>query len=97
MKFLIVQLPPFSRHLIPLRSKYSSQNPVSNTLSLYFSLSVRDQVSHQYQTTGRIVVLYILTFTFLDEAHLNSIKISRPCRKHKVIRISYEDQMVNVV
>jgi hypothetical protein len=28
MKFLIVQLPPFSRHLIPLRSKYSSQNPV---------------------------------------------------------------------
>jgi hypothetical protein len=28
MKFLIVQLPPFSCHLIPLRSKYSSQNPV---------------------------------------------------------------------
>jgi hypothetical protein len=28
MKFLIVQLPPFSRHLIPLRSKYSNQNPV---------------------------------------------------------------------
>jgi hypothetical protein len=28
MKFLIVQLPPFSRHLIPLRSEYSSQNPV---------------------------------------------------------------------
>jgi hypothetical protein len=23
-----VQLPPFSRHLIPLRSKYSYQNPV---------------------------------------------------------------------
>jgi hypothetical protein len=28
MKFLTVQLPPFSRHLIPLRSKYSYQNPV---------------------------------------------------------------------
>jgi hypothetical protein len=28
MKFLIVQLPPFSRHLIPLMSKYFSQNPV---------------------------------------------------------------------
>jgi hypothetical protein len=25
MKFLTVKLPPFSRHLIPLRSKYSSQ------------------------------------------------------------------------
>jgi hypothetical protein len=28
--------------------------------------SVRDQVSHPYKTTGRIMVLYILTFTFLD-------------------------------
>jgi hypothetical protein len=28
MKLLTVQLPPFSRHLIPPRSKYSSQNPV---------------------------------------------------------------------
>jgi hypothetical protein len=27
---------------------------------------VRDQVSHPYKTTGRIIVLYILTFTFLD-------------------------------
>jgi hypothetical protein len=26
---------------------------------------VRDQVSHPYKTTGRIMVLYILTFTFL--------------------------------
>jgi hypothetical protein len=66
MKFLTVQLPPFSRHLIPLRSKYSSQNPVLNTLSLCFYLSVRDKVSHPYKTTGRIMVLYILTFTFLD-------------------------------
>jgi hypothetical protein len=28
MKLLTVQLSPFSRHLIPLWSKYSSQNPV---------------------------------------------------------------------
>jgi hypothetical protein len=27
---------------------------------------VRDQVSHPYKTTGRIMVLYVLTFTFLD-------------------------------
>jgi hypothetical protein len=66
MKFLIVQIPPFSCHLIPLRSKYSSQNPVLKHLSLCSSLSVRDQVSHPYKTTGRIMVLYILTFTFLD-------------------------------
>jgi hypothetical protein len=38
----------------------------SNTLSLCSSLSVTDQVSHPYKTTGRIMVLYILTVTFLD-------------------------------
>jgi hypothetical protein len=27
---------------------------------------VRDQVSNTYKTTGRIMVLYILTFTILD-------------------------------
>jgi hypothetical protein len=38
----------------------------SNTLHLRSSLNVRDQVSHPYKTTGRITVLYILTFKFLD-------------------------------
>jgi hypothetical protein len=33
----------------------------SNTLSLCYSLNVRNQVSHPYKTTGRIMVLYILT------------------------------------
>jgi hypothetical protein len=27
---------------------------------------MRDQVSHPYKTTGRIMVLYILTVIFLD-------------------------------
>jgi hypothetical protein len=30
----------------------------SNTLSLCCSLRVRDQVSHPYKTTGKIIVLY---------------------------------------
>jgi hypothetical protein len=35
MEFLIVQLPPFSRPLIPLRSKYSSQNPARTKIRTY--------------------------------------------------------------
>jgi len=33
----------------------------SNNLSLRSSLNVSDQVSHPYKTTGKIIVLYILT------------------------------------
>ena len=36
----------------------------SNTLSLRSSLSVSDQVSHPYKTTGKILVLYISIFLF---------------------------------
>ena len=38
----------------------------SNTLSLRSSVNVSDQVSHPYKTTGKIRVLYISNFKFLD-------------------------------
>jgi hypothetical protein len=38
----------------------------SNTLSLCFSLNVRNQVSHPYRTTGKIIVFYILIFMSSD-------------------------------
>ena len=41
-------------------------NLFSNTLSLRSSLNVSDQVSHPYKTTGKIIVLYILIFVFLE-------------------------------
>jgi hypothetical protein len=37
-----------------------------NTLNLCSSLSVRDQVSHSYKTTYKIIVLCILMFKFLE-------------------------------
>ena len=45
---------------IPLNTLFS------NTLSLRSSLNVSDQVSHPYKTTGKIIVLCILIFKFLD-------------------------------
>jgi hypothetical protein len=49
----------------PVTSSIFSE-PCSQTRSVYALPSVRDQVSYPYKTTGRIMVLYILTFIFLD-------------------------------
>jgi hypothetical protein len=35
----------------------------SNSLSLC-SINIREQISHSYKSTGKIVVLYILIFIF---------------------------------
>jgi hypothetical protein len=43
-------------HFISLRTKYSPSTLFSNILSLHSSLNVRDQVSHPYRTTGKIIV-----------------------------------------
>jgi hypothetical protein len=41
----------------------------SNTPNLCSSLSVRNNVSHPYNTTGKIIVAYVLIFTFLENRH----------------------------
>ena len=38
----------------------------TNNVSLRFSLSVSDQVSHSYKTTGKIIILNTLIFKFFD-------------------------------
>jgi hypothetical protein len=44
----------------------------SNTLSLCSSLNVKDQASHPCKTTGKIIILCILIFTFLDNRREDS-------------------------
>jgi hypothetical protein len=45
MKLLILQFSPFPCYLLPLRPKHVPQHPISNSLSLSSTHSVRDQVS----------------------------------------------------
>jgi len=51
----------------------------SNALNLCSSLSVRDQVSHPYKTTGGIIELYTLTFEFLgrrrEDTRLSGLEV----------------------
>jgi hypothetical protein len=56
--------PPVTSSLIRPNSLLNTL--FSNTLSLCSSHNVRDQVSHPYRTTGKITVVYILVFMFLD-------------------------------
>jgi len=66
---------PASHHFLPLRSNYSPQHPVLKHLNTCSSLTVRDQDSYLYNTTGKIMVLYTLFFKFPDR------KQDDPCSK----------------
>jgi hypothetical protein len=61
MKLLIMEVSS-SCHFIPLRSKYSLQQSVLKYLqsTLCSSLNVRDQVSHPYKTTEKIIGYLLL-------------------------------------
>jgi hypothetical protein len=55
---------PWSSSLLTPNSFLSTS--FSNTLNLYPSLNEWEQVSHPFKTEGKIIVLYICIFIFLD-------------------------------
>ena len=73
IKLLNMWSTPLLCYLAPLRPKYYFQHPILKTTSAYDppSILVRDQVSHPYKTTYKIVVLCILIFIFLEKLRQN--------------------------
>ena len=61
-----MQSPPVPRYLVLSGPDILLNTLFSNTLRMRYSLSVSDQVSHPYQTTRNVIVLYILVFKFLE-------------------------------
>jgi hypothetical protein len=62
MQLLVMQFSPPFRHFNPLRPNILPSILFSNTLCSTFN--VRDKVSQLYRTTSKILVTYILIFTF---------------------------------
>jgi hypothetical protein len=70
MKLLVLYSSPLPCYLVPLRPKYILGTVLSNTLNLRFPLSVRIQVSHPYETTGKVIVLCIVIAFLLVDSKL---------------------------
>jgi hypothetical protein len=66
MKPFIMKSAPLSRYFLLLCPNIVVRSLLSKTLSLYSSLNFKDQVSHPYKTTGKITILYISIFMFLN-------------------------------
>jgi len=66
MKLLVMQLFPVSLTSTLLGPNILLTTLFLDTLSLRSSLSVRDQVSHPYEITGKIMVFCILNLKVLE-------------------------------
>ena len=63
-RYAIYSIPPVTSSL--LGPNIILNTMFSNTLSFLSSRNVNDQVSHPYETRGKIIIPYVLIFKFLD-------------------------------
>jgi hypothetical protein len=81
-ELLIMSFSALPFYLVPLRRKYSPQHPIIKHPQPTFLPQCEDQVLHPYNTTGKIIVLYILiiyttqfgVFTLFSPSVVLSIK-----------------------
>jgi hypothetical protein len=66
MKLLIMQSSPASCHFLPSGPNILLSTLFSNTLNLCSSPSTKHQVSQPHKVAGKIVILHILMFKFLE-------------------------------
>jgi hypothetical protein len=68
MELLIMQFSSNTCHFISSEIQIFSYAVCSQTPSICVLPLMWDQVWHPYKTTGKILVLYVLIFTFLDSS-----------------------------
>jgi len=61
-----MQSPPFPRYVVPPRSKYSPQHHVLKHPQLPFLPQCQRPSFTPIKTTGKVIVIYIFIFKFLD-------------------------------
>jgi hypothetical protein len=82
MKLLVMQVSSTLRSPHPTSVQIFSSALCSQAPSVYVPpVMSRDQVSHPYRTTGEIIVLYILMFTFFDTDEKTGFQLTCYIRK----------------
>jgi len=82
-RYIVFSAPLFP---VPLRPKYLPEHRILEHLQPMFLPRHKNRVSHPYKTRGKITVLHILIFIFLD-SKLEDLKF---CTQHAV-KQRYED------